>query len=468
MRRLHFQAGAERNPILSAPNYSKVATDIYDSDDAGPDRTPPLVPRVVPNLRPSPSPEIVPPPAKSVSPDRMSRSPRHKGRKRRPKTQASQGDAVLIGFLGGLNNPDIAIRAGEEPLNSASQSESGEMGEDMEGDEGNKTDKKNHLVQAAQDALSVDSNEDKTSSSTPETTRRVRPKIMTQSLAPKARDRDRNTTSETSGQERRAGEKTTVKAEGIDTSVGGLIDIGSSQRQNPPNVNRRRGSSGTRDLSPLATSPHLRQFMASKGSETLPAIQSATPSLSAKSPSGQQNLPSISAQLGELVDGPSPNDSLPSRSTFSTNGIQSPPMSGISQRPNHYPSPQSRLGSFPHPYPASQPSPASTYSEISPREPYRPGHDPTSMSPPGKPGQHPYYAAGRAPQGDEMTPLSAEGYSGSKGFASSVSTNGDHISIEPGRHLPPLPGTAPLMTGNFKCDHPSCTAAPFQTQYLLK
>ena len=36
--------------------------------------------------------------------------------KRKRRTQPSRGDAVLIGLLGGLNNLDIAARAGEEPL----------------------------------------------------------------------------------------------------------------------------------------------------------------------------------------------------------------------------------------------------------------------------------------------------------------------------------------------------------------
>ena len=37
-------------------------------------------------------------------------------RRQRPRAQASQGDAVLIGFMGGLNHPDLASKAGEEPL----------------------------------------------------------------------------------------------------------------------------------------------------------------------------------------------------------------------------------------------------------------------------------------------------------------------------------------------------------------
>lgn len=395
----------------------------------------------------------------------MSRSPRHKGRRRRPKTQASQGDAVLIGFLGGLNLPDIATRAGEEPLNSASHSEADEFDEDMEPDDGETSVKKDHLVQTAQDALSVDGDGDRGPTATLESARRVRPKILT-SLSSTSMDSDERVQVRTQARQERRNNASAVKNENLDPALGGPLD-GDHQGLSPPSAEERRSSFDNHGSSPLATSPRLRQFMASEGSETLPAIQSATPITSAKSPNGQQSLPSISAQLGELVDGPSPNDSLPNRSSFPMpNGIQSPPMSGISPRPNHYPRPRKRLNSFPTPYPAAQPSPASTFSEASPREPYRMSNDPTSMSPPGKPG--PYYTTGRPAQIDDLTPQSAESYAGFKGFEG-PSSDGDHPNIVPGRPiLPPLPGIGPLVTGNFKCDYPGCTAAPFQTQYLLK
>ncbi|KAL8842680.1 MAG: hypothetical protein Q9170_000455 [Blastenia crenularia] len=395
----------------------------------------------------------------------MSRSPRQKGRKRRGKTQASQGDAVLIGFLGGLNLPDVATRAGEEPLNSASQSEADELTGEMELENGGTNVKKNHLVQAAQDALSVDGTDDREAIAALENARRVRPKIMTQSLILTSRDHDRRPQAKLYSKQERRNNTSTVKTENLDPALGGSADADQQQEIGSPLAEGGRSSSDNHRSSPLATSPCLRQFMASNGSETLPAIQSATPSLSAKSPNSGQSLPSISAQLGELVDGPSPNETLSSRSTFPmANGIQSPPMSGISPRPNHYPSPQTRLNSFPTPYPAAQPSPASTYGEVSPREPYRTSLDPTGMSPPGKPGA-PYYTTSRTSQMEELTPQSAESHAGFKTF----SPNGDHPNVEPGRPiLPPLPGTGLLATGNFKCDFSGCTAAPFQTQYLLK
>jgi hypothetical protein len=44
-------------------------------------------------------------------------------------------------------------------------------------------------------------------------------------------------------------------------------------------------------------------------------------------------------------------------------------------------------------------------------------------------------------------------------------------AIDPGTPLPPLNSSlqhTPNITGMFRCHHPGCTAAPFQTQYLLK
>ena len=33
---------------------------------------------------------------------------------------------------------------------------------------------------------------------------------------------------------------------------------------------------------------------------------------------------------------------------------------------------------------------------------------------------------------------------------------------------PATPQSSPIATGVFKCEHAGCTAAPFQTQYILK
>ena len=77
--------------------------------------------------------------------------------KRRPKAQASQGDAILIGFLGGLNHPDLATKVGEETL---PQFDDSDVDDPMEVDRREQTgeSKRSHdrnldLVQLAENVL---------------------------------------------------------------------------------------------------------------------------------------------------------------------------------------------------------------------------------------------------------------------------------------------------------------------------
>ena len=64
------------------------------------------------------SPDYLPSPEKSPTPERLDRllNLDLRNKKRHPKAQATQADAVLIGFLGELNYPDRATKAGEVPL----------------------------------------------------------------------------------------------------------------------------------------------------------------------------------------------------------------------------------------------------------------------------------------------------------------------------------------------------------------
>ncbi|KAK3178782.1 hypothetical protein OEA41_000919 [Lepraria neglecta] len=136
------------SPLRS--NGVKLAAEKYDPDDGLVRQSPPLERQIV-NLRPSPSPDYLPPPERSPTPERLSRLSNSRGRPRRPKAQASQGDAVLIGFLGGLNHPDLAIKAGEEPL---PQSDSDD--ESMEIDEDEQTSREpSDPVQLAKNAVSM-------------------------------------------------------------------------------------------------------------------------------------------------------------------------------------------------------------------------------------------------------------------------------------------------------------------------
>lgn len=98
--------------------------DHYHSDDGNPDEEK-LQPMRV-NYHPSPSP---PPavPLPQVSPDSSPEppSPSRNGSNIRlkPKIRPSQGDAVLVSFLGNGNRADVARIAGQEPLPSESDEE---------------------------------------------------------------------------------------------------------------------------------------------------------------------------------------------------------------------------------------------------------------------------------------------------------------------------------------------------------
>lgn len=463
-------------PSPSSPQVSKLAEN-YDSDD-GCNRTPPLLRRIV-NCKPSPSPEYIP----SPTPDRVSTS-NHKGPKRRPKTQASQGDAVLIGFLGGQNNPDIAIKAGEEPLNSASQSEAGDQSEGMEDVEGGSAvgEKSSSLVQTAQDALPlIDGTDaradDQPIDPNPDDSRPPLSKIYTHDLNPSQLNPAPDAARLNLGKEGPVGQVTSNPKDANVTINSTRNARGFSPRaSSPPSI--RPNHATARRRSPSSTTSPLRRFAIpiSEGSpmETLPAMHSSPSSSSAKSPKSQQTLPPLHAHFGPLVEGRSPNDSdirpngiNASRHHFPLiNGaVRSPPLSSIPPRSNQFASAQARR--FP-PYPPPQSSPASTYSDASPREPYRKSQDSTTMSQPGRFGQSQYHSERRTPQSDDLTPLSTESYPSAANFSADTSPNGDRINTE-GRVLPPLGvGTVPLMTGMFKCENAGCTASPFQTQYLLK
>ena len=60
--------------------------------------------------------------------DRQSKDPDHVDFAPKTEAQASQGDAVIIGYMGGLNHPDLASKAGEEPLSRESDESADEDG----------------------------------------------------------------------------------------------------------------------------------------------------------------------------------------------------------------------------------------------------------------------------------------------------------------------------------------------------
>ena len=443
----------------------KLATELYDSDDAVPSRTPPLVARDV-KLQPSPSPEYPSPPPQSPSPE-LSTTSKRRGRKRR--TQPSQSDGVLIGVLGDHNNPEIAAQAAELPLNSASQSEAGDSDVAMEEVEEGGAVAERNLAQVAQDAI----NEVRGRSCSPRTegARRIRPPKL-QTVALESQMRRLSPSGHTKREEWREASKerpdlhhpTGDLSHSIKPEKASLPAIVSAPSQGDFHF-RRHGSN------PTAISPELRKhtIALSEGSpmETLPAIQHS-PSLNpGKSANHQQNLPSLQ-HLALPLDPRSPQDNdlrslgVSQRHTFP---MQSPSAGSLTSRAT-FPSSQTRINGLPRPYPPSHPSPASTYSETSPRDTYRQSLDATSLSPPGKP-ERQFYASGRTLQSDELTPASSESHASTTNSAEAP-LSAENMSVDgPRPILPPLLSEG-YTGGIYRCDFPGCTAVPFQTQYLLK
>ena len=383
---------------------------------------------------------------------------------------------MLINIMGDMNNPDIARNAGEEPLhiNSASQSEADDEGMQVD-DERSAGKEVYSLMQTARDGLdAVDGNggvaEEPHTRSKVDSTRRVRPTIRVPLSKESSLSDDARLKGENGPLVQRA--PSDPKASIPDPTGPSGSRIG--QYDVDPSDSTRRHSSSARSGSfPAIRSPDLRKFAipASEGSpkETLPAMKDPSSSLSSKSPNSQQSLPPLHAiNLEPLNDDIRPNNLNHRQSFPMPNGsIHSPPMSSIASKMSPYSSRLTPLnGHFPPPFSSSHPSPVGAFSE-SPREPYRPGQDPTSMSPPGKFNQPPN-PNGRTSQSEESAPLSAESYTSTGTFSSGASPIGDQTKMDGNpRMLPPL-GSGPLLTGIFKCNHPGCTAPPFQTQYLLK
>ena len=345
------------------------------------------------------------------------------------------------------------MKAGEEPLCSNSE-------EDMDVEDGGAVGQV--LVQTAQDAYRiVDDNgpqlekEKDRDRSNPKVSQRVRPKLDTKissrsNVSIKSEDlnfRDEKRTA--SGSQHRGlpeVNKSSRKPKDLDESPF-RVDHSSTKWSN---------DSPSRKNSDLTSmSKKLRQYTipTSKGSpmETLPPMKSSSPSQLSKSPNTQNRLPPLYAQLGSLADGPpgfSPINSPPSLN---------PRAPIFTSAPNHMHGPSQA------PLPPTQPSPTSAYT-TSPSERYRRSGSMSTASP--KMSRHQrYYSSARTPQSEGQTPLSADSHNSS---TTELSSTSDVPIDKLSRTLPPLPNTLPFVNGTYNCEHPGCTAVPFQTQYLLK
>ena len=401
--------------------------------------------------------------------DSDSASSKRRGRKRRPKSRptASQGDAVLIDFMGNLNEPEVANRAGEETLNYATHSDSSDTGEHMDEDRGSgRPGKKNFsLVQAAQHALPLLSEEDASmkdsSKELGEGSRPSRPTIITPAIQRQSAERD--SVQSTPRSPPRGGQF------GLSASQNGEHGKSTGLPSSPgrQNTYRERDNSQT-----MATSPDLRKAMIPKSegssSENLPPMKSSPQPFSSKSATSPQSLPSLHSLVGPLVEGHTPSEGRVQ--TFPLPGSLHSPITSSVPRTNTYPGTQQLMnGLSPRSYPSNQPSPASTYSEASPREPARYEPTFTSMSPPEKPTPHQYHPSGPSPPSDQLTPLSTNSHPSASSYSTQPSPNSEPISMEGGRRIlpPPIGSDGQILTQSFKCDYPGCAAASFSTQYLL-
>ncbi|KAI9707391.1 MAG: hypothetical protein M1836_000352 [Candelina mexicana] len=418
------------------------------------------------------------------------------------------------------NRPDIAIQAASRALNSASQSEASDSEMDIDESEANpftvnKASGAQDLVstaQAANDQLRLVAGEEPPGDSSytnisPEGSINGISKSLQNSFqpSPDKREPSDHAVSPTLG-----GSTTAIGRKVSNDAVDGLLKL------KEPSPKRHR-TNGDLHVPPtaatigdsLATSPTMRNntMPVSQRSpqQTLPAIQAHSPSKShsSSSPRGERNLPPLSqlTQLAEAAEKEAGTPTYDSRSNgmmahtrhsfSSTSGGagQSPPTKSAipasQDRRMPGPFPNGKIqgpmqpSQYQQPYPPPQSSPASSYSEVSPHETFRQSHDPAEVSPqppPSHQGSHPYYYKRRASQATENAPpyaaASSESHPSTESFSPATNpTPGDHrTSIDSNQlsngHAQQQP-MGPLAAGGFKCDYPSCSAPPFQTQYLL-
>ena len=415
--------------------------------------SPPLVAHVV-TLKPSPSPDYD---SSSDSSEAEQLPPGSKAR-RRPRAQASRGDAVLIGFMGGLNHPELANRAGEEVL-PQSDSEPSSVANDVESTSG-PVEQADDLVNVAgsapspSDAKPLERQPFKGSSETGSGTRPELPRLQTEEKyelpsshdAPEAQSQD---------------ESENPSPRQISDSTPGVAVTDARSSRSP--ISSR--SSTDREPGHRAMSPALRRYTVPSADQTpgdtLPAMQTSPPTNTSRSPGPPRDLPSLhDSGLKPLLDGGPVKNGLHAHSTPSASSSGLSPAAGSKMA--RFPSSPGRSNSVFSPnFAHGQPSPA--YSNASPR-------DATIMSPPSRPNiQPPTFPQKSA--SEALTPQSADSCTSGYTGASSPLPGGEPMEIDrAGRILPPLvphPGP-PIINGHFRCKHEGCTAAPFQTQYLLK
>ena len=372
--------------------------------------------------------------------------------KRRVKAQASRGDAVLIGFLGGLNHPDLANRAGEEVLpQSESESDAGEMvlnGSEYNNDDASSRNSSPDARSSAFRSISparedsgrlLNSLHPRKAPLRLPTPERLTPHGNSFMQFPTSAPQDRSTRDTDSRQH------------------GSILPLPSAPGWAGQNVHAiTAGPALEREQSPARAFTHSptppTQSMLSEAASTnvLAAMHVNPPGGMPNSPNQREELPSLrETGLKPLLDDRAPQ--IVSRSpapTTSSTSMLSPP---VSSNLGGFPSPSSQSGGScsPH-FPVRHLSPA--YSGLS-----APESGPSTAS------THASLPVISSPSSNHIIP-------GPMRRDSHQSNNEGGGSHSADRRLPLLVAQAlpPSSGGGFKCTFEGCKAPPFQTQYLLQ
>jgi hypothetical protein len=490
-----------------APSYNGMSSDfVVDHPESDEDPLQPQHEKLV-AVRVRFTPESSPDPADPVKAQPVSpASTRKRGKAKRRKNRASQGDTFLLTYLA-PNHPDIAKAAATTPIRGESESEveSGDSDESMSDIdtkaaiqmERNERDEKLRLEQRERDErfnaeqIKRVQEEEERKAREEEEERRVREeeeRKAKEDLDEKPQIVDNNNAvrmaaaalgishppphpaSPTSPRDSK-GHSPTEEKPSLPSinAINGLgfqmpsydrsarHPVNTDSLQSPLEVRKLSISNGHPEES-LITSPlgvHLKQ--SDSAAHRLPALQSPGSPDAPTSPQ-HQKLPGFQ-QINEIAN--KANETISRR--YSITAHSPMPYSGGPVRSPH---------SFNHASP-------SLYSDTSPR----PALSPPSGTPgafmfsrrPSQPSDYPPPLASASTT--DSSYASTEGYSPStqqtpQSETHRMSLDGTGPPILP----PPVPSMQPLTihtipahgSGGFRCDHPGCTAPPFQTQYLLK
>lgn len=440
------------------------ASDIYGPDEAFPHNSPLMKPHY-PRLKPSPSP---PPdvlyPKVSSSPSSCGRKSanRNRGRKIRP----SQGDAVLIHYLDGGRQPDIANEALINPLaeyRDGGVDEQSNSGSDVEEESATDSGDEEEIRSHEMSPESVPRPAEPSNATAP--TAGSRPIDLTlQSLATNALAAVTAAAHPTNGDDRR-------HADG---------EPRIAQRAKPPDgltingINGARDGAGIKEGAKSVLAPPMSPF-SRHGSQDMYSPRHQVPSQVLMHPSDVKSSPDAlsptrSGGSGESGELPPIQSSSPRSETSGHDPLPSIDhlIGQISPTQQEMQEMQMRRGShFPHSPPSGVPRMAGmpgTHGSppISPNDPYRQGMPSPANS---LPVLSPYYYSSAS---------SATNHRSGPDYSSNGETpNTDMSSTTPGTQGSSIMDrmsidsmTNPPM-GAFVCKFHGCTAPAFSTQYLL-